>query len=119
MPSEVYLVNRTKNEYIIFYGLPASKGNEINQNPVCCAITTKYMLDNMGDEISFINSGWSEWPFSSGNIKDLKAFNEVTEKYMSLLQDNEILNFNEKEDEEGLLYYEVQFNNKNTSNKRL
>ena len=115
LPSEVYLVNRTKKEYISFYGLPASKGNEINKCHVCCAIITKYMLENMGNEISLINSGWGEWPFPNGNIEELKAFTEVTETYISLLQKAEILTFIKSEDEEGLLIYEAKFNNKKTS----
>ena len=109
MPSEVYLVNRTAKEYIAFYGLPASKGNEVIKNRACSSIVTKYLLENMGNEISFINSGWGEWPFEKGALSDLKGYSEVTEKYLVFLQNSGVLNFKTTTDDEGVLLYEVTF----------
>lgn len=48
------LVNKSKRELISFAHLPASKARELSGNPVTAAMTTWYLLNNIGDQISFI-----------------------------------------------------------------
>ncbi|RED51634.1 hypothetical protein [Cohnella lupini] len=48
------LINKSKNELISFSHLPASKAKELTGNPVTAAITTWYLLKNIGDQICFI-----------------------------------------------------------------
>lgn len=47
------LVNKSKGEIISFAHLPASKAKELTGNPVTAAMTTWYLLSNIGDQISF------------------------------------------------------------------
>lgn len=48
------LVNKSKGEIISFAHLPVSKARELTGNPVTAAMTTWYLLSNIGDQISFI-----------------------------------------------------------------
>lgn len=40
---------------ISYAHLPASKAKELTGNPVTAAITTWYLLNNIGDQISFVD----------------------------------------------------------------
>ncbi|SET17766.1 hypothetical protein [Paenibacillus sp. NFR01] len=48
------LVNQSKGEIISFSHLPASKARELTGNPVTAAMTTWYLLRNIGNQISFM-----------------------------------------------------------------
>ncbi len=72
------LVNYTKRERILFMHIPASKKHELAGNPAASAITTWYLLENPGDEISFISDTYDDWPFRGGSRDDLSQYLEVT-----------------------------------------
>ena len=72
------LVNNTKREQISFMHISASSRLELAGNPVAAAITTWYLIDNLGDEIAFITDTHGDWPFRSGSKDDLHQYREVT-----------------------------------------
>ncbi len=65
------LINKSKKEVITFSHLPASKERELAGNPVTAAITTWYLLKNLGDMIQFI-------PDQSDEEYEYKDFKDVT-----------------------------------------
>ncbi|MEP2446811.1 MAG: hypothetical protein ABJI69_06250 [Balneola sp.] len=85
------LVNYTKKEYVIFDKVPASKARELAGNPASAAISTWYMLNNIGDDISFISDTHNEWPFPEGSRDDLVNYKEVTNEIVSSLISEDIL----------------------------
>jgi hypothetical protein len=75
-----YLVNQSKKEIISFCHIPAWKKRELAGNPISAAIVTWYMLENIGDTISFIGDTDDRWPFKNGSVIDLREYSEVTDK---------------------------------------
>ena len=85
------LVNYTKKEYVIFDKIAASKARELTGNPVSAAISTWYLLNNIGDNISFISDTYNEWPFAEGSRDELMNYTEVTNRIVSSLISEGIL----------------------------
>ena len=85
------LINYTKKEYVIFDKLPASKARELAGNPASAAISTWYLLNNIGDNISFISDTYNEWPFPEGSRDELMNYTEVTNEIVSSLISEGIL----------------------------
>ena len=85
------LVNYTKKEYVIFDKVTASKARELAGNPVSAAISTWYLLNNIGDTISFISDSYNEWPFPEGSKDDLVIYKEVTNEIVASLISEGIL----------------------------
>ncbi len=85
------LVNFTKKERIAYSHIPASKVNELVGNPVSAAITTRYLLQNLGDSISFVSDTYDDWPFPNGSREDLQHYSEVTEQIVNALIQEGIL----------------------------
>jgi hypothetical protein len=85
------LVNYTKKEYVIFDKVLASKARELAGNPASAAISTWYLLNNIGDNISFISDTYNEWPFPEGSRDELMNYTEVTNRIVSSLISEAIL----------------------------
>ncbi|GGI12889.1 hypothetical protein [Gottfriedia solisilvae] len=96
MGQEFKLINKSKKEQIIYAHLPASKARELTGNPVTSAITTWYLLQNIGDEISF-----ATWEDASL----YEEYTEVTDKVVTdlikngIIEDNGIEIFDEDDPE--------------------
>ena len=75
-----YLVNQSKKEIISFHHISAWKKRELAGNPISSAIVTWYMLEHIGDNISFVGDSDFQWPFKNGSVSDLKEYTEVTDK---------------------------------------
>ena len=88
------LVNHTKREYINFTNLGTWKMSEIASIPASSVLTTWYMLNNLGDEISFVTDCQGEWPFSSGTRADLSSYPDVTDPILDELLEQGILRDN-------------------------
>jgi hypothetical protein len=84
MGQSYVLINKSKNEIITFAHLPASKARELTGNPVTSAITTWYLLKNMGDKIQFIAE-------QSDVELDLTDYVDVTDQVINDLIANDIL----------------------------
>lgn len=85
------LVNATKKEYILFAHINASTLRELAGNEASGAITTWYLLKNIGDEISFVSDSGGEWPFRSGSRSDFLHYSEVTGRVVNELMIENIL----------------------------
>ena len=79
------LVNTTKKEIIKYLNLPVEKKGEICSSHVASKITTLYLLENMGDNISFVPDQYNEkdWPLSETKSSDLDDYLEVTEVWLT------------------------------------
>ena len=86
-----YLVNFTKKEWLLYSHVPASKARELAGNPVAAAITTWYLLNNLGDWISFISDTYSDWPFPKGSWHDTNSYRDLTDEVISDLIEKGIL----------------------------
>ena len=86
-----FLLNQTKKEIISFLHIPAWKKRELAGNSISAAIVTWYLLENMGDSISFINDESDKWPFKYGIFFDLRDYKEVTDQVVDALIKAEIL----------------------------
>jgi hypothetical protein len=84
------LVNQTKKEQIGFIHIPASKALELAGNPVSAAILAWYMLENLGDQISFVSDTYGDWPFP-GDRNQLSEYTDMTDIVVSALIDARIL----------------------------
>jgi hypothetical protein len=84
MGQSYVLINKSKNEIITFAHLLASKERELCGNPVTSAITTWYLLKNLGDKIQFIAE-------QSDEELNLTDYFDVTDKVIDDLIANEIL----------------------------
>ena len=91
------LVNNTRTELISFAHLPASAARELAGNPVAAAITTWYLLEHRGDQISFVSDTNGDWPFLTGSPVDLAKYDDMTDAVVqqlisaSILRDDGIL----------------------------
>jgi len=85
------LVNCTKREAIRWQHIAASKKRELAGNPAASAITTWYLLENAGDEISFVSDTHDDWPFSSGDRRDVASYEDVTDRVVEALIVNGLL----------------------------
>lgn len=102
-----YLINKTKKEQITFSHLPAETAKELTGNPVTSAITTWYMLKNLGDDISFIPDQCyeNEYPQEGASLKEISNYEDVTNLLiedlirLGILKDNGIEHFFEDEPE--------------------
>jgi len=79
------LINYTKREQLIFDHIAASKKNELIGCPAASMITTGYMLDNLGDHISFVSDTYGEWPFPGGDQQDQFSYPDVTDRVVETL----------------------------------
>ena len=84
------LVNQTKKERISFIHIPATTAKELAGNPVSAAIIAWYMLENLGDNISFVSDTYDDWPFSGDHIQ-LSEYTDMTDKVVAALIDAQIL----------------------------
>jgi hypothetical protein len=97
-----YLINKTKKEQITFSHLPAETAREVTGNPVTSAITTWYMLKNLGDDISFIPDQCYENEYP---LKEISNYEDVTNLLiedlinLGILKDNGIEHIFEDESE--------------------
>jgi hypothetical protein len=85
------LVNYTKKEWLVYLHIGAQKAFELTHNPVSAAITTWYLLQNSGDNISFVSDTYDDWPFPDGSQNDLKDYQEVTDRVVDEMIENGIL----------------------------
>lgn len=79
------LVNQSKREVIWFNHLPASSKREIGGNNAASAVTAWYLLENIGDNISFMADSSDDWPFTTGRRDDLAFYEEVSDKVVDAL----------------------------------
>ncbi len=79
------LVNHTKREVVGYLHVPASKARELAGHPAAAAITTWYLIENKGDDISFVSDTHDDWPFAEGSREDLKSYADATEKVIEEL----------------------------------
>lgn len=77
------LVNFSKEQIISFAHLPVSTKNEICGHFVSAKIVSLYMLDNIGDEISFVSDQCDEinWKLSVPTAS-VNSYQDVTEVYL-------------------------------------
>ncbi|AGF55957.1 hypothetical protein [Clostridium saccharoperbutylacetonicum] len=102
-----YLINKTKKEQITFSHLPAETARELTGNPVTSAITTWYMLKNLGDDISFIPDQYyeNESSLKEASLDEILGYNDMTNLIIEdliglrILKDNGIEHFFEDEPE--------------------
>ena len=85
------LVNHTKRQMVGYLHVPVSKAVEIAGHPAASAITTWYMLENTGDQISFVTDTYGDWPFEDGSREDLTSYADVTSQTISELIDKGVL----------------------------
>ncbi|TGL61368.1 hypothetical protein [Leptospira sarikeiensis] len=89
------LINTTKKEIIHFLHVPVITDREITASPVGAAISTWYLLKNSGDQIGFIPDNVDElsddWPFKDISSKEIDSYEEVTDRVISDLIENQIL----------------------------
>ena len=91
MSATYTLVNFIKKEYILFAHTDASKARELTGNQASSTLTTRYQLENTGDQILFVPYSYVEWPFSFG-IRDFRSkYAEVTDRVVAELIANGIL----------------------------
>ena len=86
-----WLVNYTKREQVMFTHIGASTKFELAYNPASSAITTWYLLENIGDRISFVSDTYDDWPFLVGSRDDLSSYQDVTDQVAKALLENGIL----------------------------
>lgn len=79
------LVNFTRREVVSFAHIPASKKSELAGSPIASAITTWYMLECLGDQISFVSDTYGEWPFREGAPSDRNNYLDVTDRIVAEL----------------------------------
>lgn len=84
-------MNFTKKEWLAYQHIPANTACELAGNPISSAITTWYLLYNLGDTISFVSDTYDDWPFTEDSRNDLIYYQEVTDRVISELIDNGIL----------------------------
>lgn len=91
-----YLINKTQKEQITFSHLPAETAKELTGNPVTAAITTWYMLKNLGDEISFISDQYyeNEYSLKGASLDEISDYYDVTNLLIEDLISLGILNDN-------------------------
>lgn len=89
------LINKSSKEVITYAFLRASKARELSGNSVTSAITSWYLLKNMGDKIQFIEEE---------KVGD--GYTDVTNQIIEELIENKILKDNGFEvfDEEPIVY---------------
>lgn len=85
------LVNHSKREQISFIHLPVNSARELAGNPVSAAISTWYMLKNLGDDIAFVSDTYNDWPFPTGTREELSTYVDVTNSVVKSLIDAGIL----------------------------
>ena len=85
------LVNHTKGERVSFFHVPASKKRELAGNSAAAAIIAWYLLENCGDNISFVSDTDDDWPFPEGSKDNLSSYPDVTDRIIDALIENEIL----------------------------
>jgi hypothetical protein len=86
-----WLVNFTKKEQLVYSHVPAASARELAGNPVAAAITTWYLLRNLGDAISFVSDTHEDWPFPEGNRHDMDDYKEVTDEVVNQLMEQGLL----------------------------
>ena len=84
MGAEYVLENHTKKEIITYQHVPASKARDVAGNPVSAAITMWYLLQNTGDQITFV-SDYYDKPLSTRAWDEILEYAKVTEKTASVL----------------------------------
>ncbi len=85
------LVNFSKKERVTFAHIGAWKARELTGDPVSAAITSWYLLNNLGDHISFVPDTYAAWPFSEAMPDEVSQFPDVTDQVVSSLIDAGIL----------------------------
>ena len=80
MGTTYQLVNLTRGELIGFSHIPTAKALELAGNPVSASMVTWYLLNHLGDQITFVSIADGIWPLSSGSIEDIAGFPDKTEK---------------------------------------
>ena len=85
------LVNQTKRETVAYDHVRASKKRELAGNGAASAITTWYLLENLGDRISFVSDEDRGWPFPAGSRAELASYVDVTQRIVEDLLRNQIL----------------------------
>jgi len=99
------LVNYTKKEMVMFLHIPAEKARELAGSPISATMTTWYLLQNLGDDISFVSDTYDDWPFPNGSKEDMDHYKEVTEQLVDslikvgILKDEGIIRADEDEPE--------------------
>jgi hypothetical protein len=105
------LVNVTKKEIVRFFNLPVEKRGEICLHHVASKIVTMYMIDNMGNEISFVPDQYYEedWPLRVG-MDEVKGYREVTEELLQKAEKEGFIKGRKKvfvfEDDPNMFYWE-------------
>ncbi len=85
------LVNYTKKEQISFIHIGAFKARELAGNPASAAMTTWYLLQHLGDAISFVTYDFDDWPFPEGTQEDLNDYPNVEDQIVEQLIEQKIL----------------------------
>ena len=96
MGVEYTLVNESKKECISFHNMQGSKAKELAGNPAQAAIVTWYLLKNQGDAVQLVSDSYDDWPFNSGDKKQLVEYKDVTSMYIQMLIDEGILKIDGK-----------------------
>jgi hypothetical protein len=85
------LVNFKKREVITFAHIGATSARELAGSGASSAITTWYLLRNVGDSIAFVSDTHDDWPFEFGSKSDLKSFTDITNVVIEELFEEGIL----------------------------
>ena len=84
------LVNFSRKEFISYAHIPVLKQCELAGNPVSAAITTWYLLEHLGDQISFISDSDEDWPFP-GSRDEFRSYQDKTDAVVDQLVNAGIL----------------------------
>ena len=104
------LVNITKHELISFRHLPVEKKSEICSNNTASKLVTLYLIENIGDEISFFPDQFKseEWNLRV-SISEIMSYKDVTSSYIDKAEHEGFLSNREKvvidEDDPELFYW--------------
>jgi hypothetical protein len=85
------IVNLTKREKITFAHLGTCTKNELAGNPVSAAITTWYLLGNLGDHIIFIPDIYDIWPITQLSLEAFHKLPDMTDNVVNSLIQNKLI----------------------------
>ena len=90
MGVQYILVNFIKKESVSFIHLNGSKARELAGN-TSSSLIAWYMAKNIGDYISLVPDQYYEWPFPDFDEDEVYSYNDITEKLIDELIEQEIL----------------------------
>lgn len=76
---------------MLFKHIGANTARELSSHPEAAAITTYYLLSNLGDCIAFVSDSYDDWPFAGGSKADLQDYREMIHELVARMIEADIL----------------------------